>query len=211
MADAVQIAGKAVLFVMAVEAEYGPHLKNLFTPLMTGVGPVEAAIVLTRALARLEQAGELPDLVVSLGSAGSAKLEQTEVYQATSVSYRDMDASPLGFEKGRTPFLELPAIVDLPLRIPGIPEASLSTGGNVVSGQAYNGIAADMVDMETFAILRTCQAYKLPLIGLRGISDGAEELQHISGWTEYLHVIDRKLSYAVDSLFTALEDGVFWF
>jgi adenosylhomocysteine nucleosidase len=205
------VAGKSILFVMAAEAEYGPFLRSRFEPLMTGVGPVEAAIILTRALAQLAQADELPDLVVSLGSAGSAKLEQTEVYQATSVSYRDMDASPLGFEKGRTPFLDLPATIDLPLRIPGIPEASLSTGGNVVSGQAYNGIAADMVDMETFAILRACQAYELPLIGLRGISDGVEELQHISGWTEYLHVIDRKLSYAVDSLFTALEDGVFWF
>ncbi|WP_025658633.1 5'-methylthioadenosine/S-adenosylhomocysteine nucleosidase [Rhizobium sp. IBUN] len=205
------VAGKSILFVMAAEAEYGPFLRSRFEPLMTGVGPVEAAIVLTRALSQLAQADELPDLVVSLGSAGSAKLEQTEVYQATSVSYRDMDASPLGFEKGRTPFLDLPATIDLPLRIPGIPEASLSTGGNVVSGQAYDGIAADMVDMETFAILRTCQAYELPLIGLRGISDGVEELQHISGWTEYLHVIDRKLSYAVDSLFTALEDGVFWF
>ncbi|MEK1897561.1 MAG: 5'-methylthioadenosine/S-adenosylhomocysteine nucleosidase [Rhizobium sp.] len=205
------VAGKSILFVMAAEAEYGPFLRSRFEPLMTGVGPVEAAIVLTRALAQLEQADELPQLVVSLGSAGSAKLEQTEVYQATSVSYRDMDASPLGFEKGRTPFLDLPAIVDLPLRIPGIAEASLSTGGNVVSGRTYNGIAADMVDMETFAILRACQAYQLPLIGLRGISDGVEELQHISGWTEYLHVVDRKLSYAVDSLFTALEDGVFWF
>jgi adenosylhomocysteine nucleosidase len=205
------VAGKSILFVMAAEAEYGPFLRSRFEPLMTGVGPVEAAIVLTRALARLEQADELPHLIVSLGSAGSAKLEQTEVYQATSVSYRDMDASPLGFEKGRTPFLDLPATVELPLRIPGIPEASLSTGGNVVSGQAYNGIAADMVDMETYAILRACQAYDLPLIGLRGISDGVEELQHISGWTEYLHVVDRKLSYAVDSLFTALEDGVFWF
>lgn len=205
------VAGKSILFVMAAEAEYGPFLRSRFEPLMTGVGPIEAAIVLTRALAQLEQTDELPQLVVSLGSAGSTKLEQTEVYQATSVSYRDMDASPLGFEKGRTPFLDLPAIVDLPLRIPGIPEASLSTGGNVVSGQAYNGIAADMVDMETFAILRACQAYQLPLIGLRGISDGVEELQHISGWTEYLHVVDRKLSYAVDSLFTALEDGVFWF
>ncbi len=205
------VAGKSILFVMAAEAEYGPFLRSRFEPLMTGVGPVEAAIIVTRALAQLAQADELPDLVVSLGSAGSAKLEQTEVYQATSVSYRDMDASPLGFEKGRTPFLDLPATIDLPLRIPGIPEASLSTGGNVVSGQAYNGIAADMVDMETFAILRACQAYELPLIGLRGISDGVEELQHMSGWTEYLHVIDRKLSYAVDSLFTALEDGVFWF
>ena len=47
--------------------------------------------------------------------------------------------------------------------------------------------------------------------GAPGISDGVVELQHISGWTEYLHIVDRKLSYGVDSLFTALEDGVFWF
>jgi adenosylhomocysteine nucleosidase len=205
------VAGKSILFVMAAEAEYGPFLRSRIEPLMTGVGPVEAAVVLTKTLARLDADDDLPQLVVSLGSAGSSKLEQTEVYQVTSVAYRDMDASPLGFERGRTPFLDLPAEIDLPLRIPGIPEASLSTGGNVISGAAYTNIAADMVDMETFAVLRACQSYQLPLIGLRGISDGVEELQHISGWTEYLHVVDRKLSFAVDGLFTALEDGVFWF
>ncbi|MFT4184143.1 MAG: 5'-methylthioadenosine/S-adenosylhomocysteine nucleosidase [Rhizobium sp.] len=207
-----RVSGKSILFVMAAEAEYGPFLRSRFEPLMTGVGPVEAAVVLTRTLARLEAQNDLPDLVVSLGSAGSARLDQTEVYQATSVSYRDMDASPLGFEKGRTPFLELPATVELPLRIPGVPEASLSTGGNIISGaEAYGRIAADMVEMETYAVLRACQAFGRPLIGLRGISDGKVELRHISDWTEYLHVIDRKLSYAVDSLFTALEDGIFWF
>ncbi|MBB3655925.1 adenosylhomocysteine nucleosidase [Rhizobium sp. BK650] len=205
------VAGKSILFVMAAEAEYGPFLRSRIEPLMTGVGPVEAAIAITKSLSRLDASDDLPDLVVSLGSAGSARLQQTEVYQVTTVSYRDMDASPLGFERGKTPFLDLPADLDLPLRIPGIPEATLSTGGNVVSGAAYANIAADMVDMETYAVLRACQGYKLPLIGLRGISDGAVELQHISGWTEYLHIVDRKLSYAVDSLFTALEDGVFWF
>jgi adenosylhomocysteine nucleosidase len=206
------VSGKSILFVMAAEAEYGPFLRSRIEPLMTGVGPVEAAIVLTRALTKLEAQGDLPDMVVSLGSAGSARLEQTEVYQVSSVSYRDMDASPLGFEKGRTPFLDLPAVLDLPLRVPGIPEASLSTGGNVISGQdAYSKISADMVDMESFALVRACQQWEIPLIGLRGISDGVLELQHISGWTEYLHVIDRKLSEAIDGLFTALEDGVFWF
>ncbi|MGY5804457.1 5'-methylthioadenosine/S-adenosylhomocysteine nucleosidase [Agrobacterium rhizogenes] len=207
-----RVSGKSILFVMAAEAEYGPFLRSRIDPLMTGVGPVEAAIALTRAFAQLEAQGDLPDLVVSLGSAGSAKLEQTEVYQVTSVSYRDMDASPLGFEKGRTPFLDLPATIELPLRIPTIAEGSLSTGANIVSGaEAYQRIGTDMVDMETFAVLRVCQTYGLPLIGLRGISDGQVELQRISDWTEYLHVIDRKLSYAVDGLFTALEDGVFWF
>jgi adenosylhomocysteine nucleosidase len=206
------VSGKSILFVMAAEAEYGPFLHSRIEPLITGVGPVEAAVELTRALARLEARSIVPDLVVSLGSAGSAKLTQTDVYQVSSVAYRDMDASPLGFEKGRTPFLDLPAVIDLPLRIPGIAVASLSTGANIISGaDAYSRIDADMVDMETFAVLRACQAWNLPLIGLRGISDGVSELQHISGWTEYLHIVDRKLSDALDALFTALEDGIFWF
>ncbi|MCV9962377.1 5'-methylthioadenosine/S-adenosylhomocysteine nucleosidase [Pararhizobium sp. BT-229] len=201
------VAGKTLLYVMAVDAEYGVHLRERISPLMTGVGPVEAAVTLTRTLAELSGRGSLPDLVVSLGSAGSAKLEQTEVYQATSVAYRDMDASPLGFEKGATPFLDLPVIVDLPLRIPGVKEASLSTGGNIVSGAAYETIAADMVEMETFAILRACQSFDIPLIGLRGISDGKAELKHVGDWTEYLHVIDEKLAAVIDALENAVASG----
>jgi adenosylhomocysteine nucleosidase len=205
------VCGKSILFVMAVDAEYGPFLRSRITPLMTGVGPVEAAIVTTKALIDLDAAGTLPDLVVSLGSAGSAKLEQCEVYQASSIAYRDMDASPLGFERGKTPFLDMPAVMELPLRIPGLATASLSTGGNIVSGLTYDAIDADMVDMETYATLRACQLFNRPLIGLRGISDGKAELTHVNDWTEYLHIIDQKLANAVDSLIKALEDGVFWF
>jgi adenosylhomocysteine nucleosidase len=202
-----QIAGRTVVFVMAAEAEYGPNLRRLFTPLMTGVGPVEAAVVMGAELTRLQEQGALPDLVVSLGSAGSRTLEQTGVYQAVSVSYRDMDASPLGFEKGVTPFLDLPATVPLPLRIPGIAEATLSTGAAIVSGAAYDAIAEDMVDMETFAVLRACQLFAVPLIALRGISDGAAELSHVGDWTEYLHIIDEKLAAAVERLSEALATG----
>ncbi|BCM17501.1 5'-methylthioadenosine/S-adenosylhomocysteine nucleosidase [Mesorhizobium sp. J8] len=202
-----RLSGKSVLFVMAVEAEYGPHLKNLFTPLMTGVGPVEAGVRLGAELAALKAEGALPDLIVSLGSAGSRRLEQAEIYQAVSVGYRDMDASPLGFEKGATPFLDLPVTVPLPFVIPGIKTASLSTGGAIVSGAAYDAIDADMVDMETFACLRACQLFGVPLIGLRGISDGAADLRHVNDWTEYLHVIDEKLAAAVGLLEQAIESG----
>ncbi|HEX5936009.1 MAG TPA: 5'-methylthioadenosine/S-adenosylhomocysteine nucleosidase [Pseudorhizobium sp.] len=199
--------GRSVLFVMAVDAEYGEHLRRRIKPLMTGVGPIEAAVTLTHALTTLQAAHGLPDLVVSLGSAGSRSLEQTAVYQVSSVAYRDMDASPLGFEKGRTPFLDHPVAIELPHRIPGIPAASLSTGGNVVSGAAYDLVGADMVDMETFAVLRCCQFFVIPLVGLRGISDGKEELKHVEDWREYLHVIDGKLADGVDRLLEALESG----
>jgi adenosylhomocysteine nucleosidase len=201
------LSGKSVLFVMAAEAEYGPHLKQLFTPLMTGVGPVEAGVRLGAELSRRKSEGALPDLVVSLGSAGSRTLEQTEIYQAVSVGYRDIDASPLGFEKGATPFLELPVTVPLPFRIPGIREATLSTGAAIITGSAYDAIADDMVDMETFACLRACQLFDIPLVGLRGISDGAADLRHVDDWKEYLHVIDEKLAGAVELLGQAIASG----
>ncbi|RJE86584.1 5'-methylthioadenosine/S-adenosylhomocysteine nucleosidase [Paracoccus onubensis] len=199
-----RIAGQPVLFVMAAEPEYGPHLRKRITPLMTGIGPVESAVQLMAALAGMP---EKPRLIISLGSAGSNRLAQAEIYQVSAVAYRDMDASALGFERGRTPLLDLPALVDLPYRIPGLPAATLATGASVVSGAAYQDIAEDMVDMETFAILRSAQHFGIPLIGLRGISDGDEALRGLSGWTQYLHVIDEKLAASVDLLEAALADG----
>lgn len=201
------VAGKKLLYVMAVDAEYGEHLRAHIDPLMTGVGPVEAAVVLSVALARLEATGHKPDLIISLGSAGSRELEQTEVYQATHVSYRDMDASALGFEKGLTPFLDLPKEIPMALIVEGIPAARLSTGANIVSGAAYDAIDADMVDMESFAVMRAAQHFGIPLIGLRGISDGKDELQHVGDWTEYLHVVDEKLAKAVRMIEDALDNG----
>ncbi len=127
-------AGRSILFVMATEAEYGPHLRGLIQPVITGVGPVEAAIGTTRALTALLDAGTLPDLVMSLGSAGSNSLEQGRVYQVASVSYRDMDASPLGFTKGATPFLDRPVEIALPIRLHEVPAARLSTGADIITG-----------------------------------------------------------------------------
>lgn len=193
-----QVGDKRVLYVMAAEAEYGPALRARFTPLITGVGPVEAAIAVTRALSN-----DTPDLVVCLGSAGSAKLEQAAVYQVSAVAYRDMDASPLGFEKGTTPFLDLPAEVTLP-QVPGLPSATLATGGSIVSGNAYGAVPQDMVDMETFAVLRACMAFGVPMMGLRGISDGADEVTKFEDWTQYLAVIDERLAEAVDLLEAAV-------
>lgn len=189
-----------ILFVMAASAEYGAQLQQLIKPLMIGVGPVEAAVNLTAELASLTHQGKKPDLIVSLGSAGSQHLKQTEVYQAASLSYRDMDASALGFEKGTTPFLDIPAIVEMEHFLSSVPKASLSTGANIVSGEDYEAINAEMVDMESFAIWRVCEKFAMPMIGLRGISDGEKELQQISDWTEYLHIIDEKLGLVLQEM-----------
>ena len=190
MVECEMIAGRRVLFVMAVDAEYGPHLKARFTPLLTGVGPIEAGIAMGAALHSLEARESLPDLVVSLGSAGSRRCPLGEIFQIASVSWRDMDATRLGFPKGVTPMVDHP--VDIPLVTPlPLPLARLSTGANVVGGEDYAGIDADMVDMESFAIARACARYDVPLMGLRGVSDGPGELDHINSWMELLGLIDE--------------------
>ena len=201
------MASARILYVMAAEAEYGARLRARIQPLVTGVGPVEAAVSTTMALFAHEAAGERPDLVVSLGSAGSATLKQGAIYQVASVSWRDVDASPLGFERGTTPFLDEPVEVSLPTPVPGVATARLSTGANIVSGNGYRAIDADMVDMETHAVRRACARFDVPMMGLRGISDGAEALTGMSDWTRLLGVIDEGLAGAVDALEKAIVSG----
>lgn len=187
------------LYVMAAEPEYGPELRKRIAPLMTGIGPVEATLMLTQELMRLRALRIMPKRVISLGSAGSSTLQQTEIYQVASVYYRDMDATAFGFEKGRTPYLNAPVHIELSCPL-DLPTARLGTGASVVSGSAYEAIDADMVDMETFALKRVCMAFNVELIGLRGISDGDEEIKQVSDWTQYLEIIDGKLAQAVDEL-----------
>lgn len=194
-----------ILYLMAAKAEFGSHLAARIQPVMIGIGPVEAAISTTKAL--MERRDDLPKLVVCLGSAGSNRLEQLGVYQAISVSYRDMDASALGFPRGVTPLTDLPPTLALVPPVAGLVPVTLSTGGNVVTGPAYDAVSEDMVDMETHAVKRACQTFGVPLLGLRGISDGAETVSRIEDWTQYLHIIDERLAEAVEKIEAAYAAG----
>jgi adenosylhomocysteine nucleosidase len=194
---------------MATEQEYGPELRARIQPLITGVGPVEAASVTGAVLGELRAKGELPRLVFSLGSAGSKKLEHAEVYQLESVSYRDMDCTPLGFARGIVPFLNEDAVVPIALRIPDVPAASIATGASIVSGAMYDAIDADMVDMESYAVYRAARRFGVPMIGLRGITDGKTELSKYEDWADYLHIVDHKLAVDIDRFAAAVESGAF--
>jgi adenosylhomocysteine nucleosidase len=185
---------------MAAAPEYGAALKARIRPLITGVGPVEAAAVAAHALAELKAEGALPDLVVSLGSAGSRTLDHARVYRVSHVAYRDMDASPLGFPKGETPFPRLPVVLPMAEGPASLPPARLATGASVVSGAAYDAVDADMVDMETFAVVRAAARFGVPVLGLRGVSDGRSDLSELSHWTDALAEIDLRLAEALDLL-----------
>jgi adenosylhomocysteine nucleosidase len=184
---------------MAAAPEYGPALRDRIRPLITGVGPVEAAVGVAHALETLRAGEGLPDVVVSLGSAGSRTLDHARVYRVIEVSYRDMDASVLGFPKGETPYPRIPAVLPLAGGPAALPTARL-TGASVVSGAAYDAVDADMVDMETFAVVRAAARFGVPVMGLRGVSDGRTDLSALEHWTDALAEIDQRLAEALDLL-----------
>lgn len=202
--------GVKALVVMAADAEYGADLKALgINPLITGVGPVQAASMLTYALSELSRMPRLsqPDVILNIGSAGSATLEQGQVYRVSGASYRDMDASPFGFPKGQTPFSPIPAVIGFPALMQGFPAASCSTGANVVAD--HNGVDAEMSDMEFAALADVAMKFKMPVIGFKGISDGKAPLNgDLKGWTELLPVIDRNLAIAVTELGTQKREAI---
>ena len=201
--------GVTALVVMATDHEYGAHLKQLgIKPLITGIGPVQAAIELTHALVKLAHAEppRRPDVIINLGSAGSATLEQGAVYRVARSLYRDMDASAFGFPKGQTPFSPHPATIEAAPIMPDFPSASCSSGANVVSDHGVTG--AELADMEYSALNDVAMRFGIALIGFKGISDGEKPLTgELVQWTELLPVIDKNLAEAIVSLQARIAQG----
>jgi adenosylhomocysteine nucleosidase len=199
--------GITALVVMASDHEYGAHLKQLgIKPLITGLGPVQAAIALTHTLVTLAHVGRRPDVIINLGSAGSATLKQGAVYRVSHSAYRDMDASAFGFPKGQTPFSPHPPTIEAAPIMPDFPCASCSTGANVVSDHTLT--SADLADMEYSALNDVAMKFGIALIGFKGISDGEKPLSgELVQWTELLPVIDKNLAEAISSLKAQIAQG----
>ena len=65
-----------------------------------------------------------------------------------------------------------------------------------MSGAAYDAIDADMVDMETYRPgARRRRRFGLPLLALRGVSDGRAELKALEDWTSTLDHVDDEYGW----------------
>mgnify|MGYP001810074476 CR=1 FL=1 len=60
--------------------------------------------------------------------------------------------------------------------------------------------------METWALVRAAMRFDVPLIALRGVSDGRAELTALEDWTSTLHHVDENLAIALDRLKAVLEE-----
>jgi adenosylhomocysteine nucleosidase len=161
----------AILVVMALPAESAGRFEAAgIEVLYTGIGKVNAAIALTRTLARRD--GAPLTLVVNFGTAGSARLPAQALVACRRFVDRDMDVGALGFAPGITPFDELPPVLEFAAVFPDLPEAVCGSGDSFAT--AHGGFDCDVVDMEAYALAKACKRAGVPFACAKYVSDGAD-------------------------------------
>lgn len=167
-----------VLFSFALAAE-AAEVFDGYNSLITGIGKVNAAYELTKAIQN-----KRPSLVVNLGSAGSNYFQRGEVVYCTKFVQRDMDVRGLGYELYETPLSGLPPLLEYGLAMEGIREGVCGTGDNFEMGHAVT--AYNIVDMEAYALAMITMKENIPFLCLKYISDGADD-NAAEDWTIQVH------------------------
>ncbi len=152
--------------------------------LYTGVGKVNAAMALARALASYRHAGQPLPGIVNFGSAGSRRFASGSLVACTAFQQRDMDVSGLGFAPGATPYEDIPAVIDFPTPFSDLPRATCGTGDSFeTSGRT---MSCDVVDMEAYALAKVCHVEGTGFACAKFVSDGADHAA-AADWQANLH------------------------
>lgn len=157
------------------------------------IGGTNAAAALTSVISLVSKQ---PRLVVSAGTAGGLKsgIAVGDVCVSTTLAYTDADATAFGYVRGQLP--GMPATYssddvarDMALAASPALNAATPTSANakIYSGQMLAGnsfvTAANVgdtrtafpeaisTDMESTPLAQVCEAYSLPFISVRGVSD----------------------------------------
>ena len=158
--------------MFALEQEAGGRFAAAAAPVLyTGIGKVNAAWALTRALAHRR-----PRLVLGFGTVGSPRLPTHALVECTSFVQRDMDVRPLGVPLGTTPFDDLPAVLEVPRRWPALPAARCGSADHFVSGHDVGD--CDVVDMEAYALAKVCRREAVEFMAVKYVTDGGDATAH---------------------------------
>lgn len=140
--------------------------------LYTGIGKVNAAYRLARALGEHRAAhGALPR-VVNFGTVGSPKLAAGSVVACRRFVQRDMDVSGLGFPIGATPFEDVPVTLEFAPLFSQLPEAVCGTGDRFETGKPV--VDCDVIDMEGYALAKVCHLEGASFGAVKFVTDGAD-------------------------------------
>lgn len=173
---------RSVLLVVAVEHE-AVALPADLPVLITGVGKVNAALQVSRALAN---PADRPDVVVNVGTAGALHDGLTGTHEVGQVRQHDLDSVVLeeltGHRYGR------------PILLGDGP--TLATGDVFVSDVTTRdrlALSADLVDMEGYAVAAACRMAGVPVKLVKHVSDTADESARLS-WKESVHRASAELA-----------------
>ena len=159
-----------ILILVAI----GDELKRTDLPNLQieyiGVGKVKAAFNTLKAIQKYS-----PDIVINFGTAGSLVPNIKGLVEVSKFLQRDMDASPLGFEIGQTPFEN-----DIEITF-GRQGVTCGSGDKFVTSTPR--LQTDIVDMEAFAIAKVCKLESIDFRCFKFISDNADN-EAKNDWVE---------------------------
>ena len=126
-----------------------------------GVGKVNAVFNTLNAIEKYS-----PQQIINFGTAGSLDVKIKGLVEVSSFFQIDMDATPLGFEIGQTPFEEN---IEITFGREGV---TCGTGDKFVTSAPK--LKTDIVDMEAFAIAKVCRSKNIDFRCFKFISDNAD-------------------------------------
>ncbi len=128
----------------------------------TGVGKINATIKTLEIIKDYS-----PTQIINYGTAGSLNKKLKGLVEVNQFFQRDMDASPLGFKVGQTPFDDIEEIKF------GNRGYSCGTGDSFLTQTPK--LKTDLVDMEAYAIAKICYLKDIKFRCFKYISDNADE------------------------------------
>ena len=154
-----------ILIVSALQQEIPDRWQDelsSYDVLFTGVGKVNATYNLTKVLLK-----DKHELVINYGTAASKVY--SGLVDCTRFIQRDMDATPMGFKIGETPFEDETSMIDFShIKNPIGKNLCCYTGDSFVTDiTPYD----DVVDMEAYALAKTCRNLGKDFVSYKYISD----------------------------------------
>lgn len=166
----------SILVVAATRAE-ASYVPDGLPVALTGVGKTAAATAVAKALAEMRGITE----VVNIGTAGALRDGLEGILQPGRVFNHDLSADAikvLGYDP----------MEDLPVGS-GDPELVLASGDVFVTDPKVRALIAkraQLVDMEGYAVVWACRAFRMPVRLVKHVSDNADE-----GAMDWPDLVDR--------------------
>lgn len=184
--------------------------------LQSGIGKVAAALG-TTALLQLAK----PDVIINTGSAGGVAqgLSMGDIVVSDQTAYHDADVTAFGYTKGQLPacparFISDPKLTAVAQQCAAQQGANVRTGlicsgdSFIADEQRLNQIKQDFpdvlaVEMEAAAIAQVCEAFNVPFVVVRAISDSGNGEASLS-FEEFLPLAAKSSSQMVLGMLSKL-------